>query len=168
MQNGAPQKGNPKVNPIIVFVVNYYKKKIIPSVCKLFSPVIYQFWLRQLRIFRKKNIHSVCSLGHVEWNAVLTIQPKFFRSFWFSTQQLILCCFSHSTRFLTHFIDIQLDFFSVVAICNGWTQTTKVCFRTSQPTEFLNIFHGLNNLYEEMFLPKKNLNIFGFSKILLC
>ena len=33
----------------------YYEKKIILSLCRLFPPLIWQFWLRQLRNFHKKN-----------------------------------------------------------------------------------------------------------------
>ena len=81
-----------------------------------FSPVICQFWLGQLRTFRKIYVLSKCSPGHVECSFDKT-NRKFFAHF-FSVRLIISCYFSHSSNWSLQFIDVPPDFFSVVAIQN--------------------------------------------------
>ena len=101
-----------------ISVVMYYEKKIIPSVCWLFSSVICQFWLGTAKVFKKtisaQNVPP--DTRSVECSFYNTSQ-KFSLGF-FSARLPILCYFSHSSNFSLQFIKIPSAFFCVVVIRN--------------------------------------------------
>ena len=65
-----------------------HERKVIPSVCNLFSPVICQFWLTQLRIFQDRKFRSKCSSGHLE--------NKFKNTRWIFFARFFLRSFANS------------------------------------------------------------------------
>ena len=101
-----------RTSVLLFSIVVCHERKINSSVCRLFSPNICQFWLRQLQIFEKE-IAQNFPLG--SYNALLTNQPKKFS--FFPAYLTFLCYCPHSSNFSLLFLDVRPKFY-----CSYWQE----------------------------------------------